>query len=66
MKSLIQEETSKVTLKRICMPVFIKAVSSLSVVKVTVIVFFRWDGAFSLKIKTVEQWNRYYTGKLRV
>ena len=28
--------------------------------------FFRWDGAFSLKIKTVEEWNRYYTGKLRV
>ena len=27
--------------------------------------FFRWDGAFSLKIKTVEQWNRYCTGKLR-
>ena len=26
---------------------------------------FRWDGGFSLKIKTVEQWNRYYTGKIR-
>ena len=42
------------------MPVFIKAVSSLSVVKVTVIVFFRWNGAFSLKIKTMGQWNILY------
>ena len=26
----------------------------------------RWDATFSLKIKTVEQWNRYYREALRV
>ena len=26
----------------------------------------RWDAAFSIKIKTVEQWNRYYREALRV
>ena len=26
----------------------------------------RWDAAFSIKIKIVEQWNRYYREALRV